>query len=260
MASIPPPREPRLSRRGGMGTTFLAKREADGTPPVRVGGSIKTRLITLGEWFFRQRSWTPIPFILALVLVSAGEYGDAITWVPGLILLALGEGLRLWGVAVVGKGSRTRGGGVGQLAMHGPYAYVRNPLYLGNFLLTLGATCLSELLWLIPAVIVLFVVQYVPIVLWEERVLAERFGPPYAAYCQQVPRWIPRWRRRAAGGAAPPYQWRAAFWSERSTFGTLAVLLLVMCAKEDLRHLPKYFRKHPFATHARTVLPPQPGG
>jgi hypothetical protein len=40
--SIPPPREPRLSRRGGMGTGVLAKREADGTPPVRVGGSIPT--------------------------------------------------------------------------------------------------------------------------------------------------------------------------------------------------------------------------
>ena len=217
--------------------------------------SIKARLIMLGEWLFRQRSWTPIPFILVLALLSFRESNDVMTWVPGLILLVFGEALRVWGVAVVGKESRTRGGGVGRLATHGPYAYVRNPLYLGNFLLTLGATFISELLWCIPVVVALFVVQYVPIVLWEERVLAERFGPQYTAYCQHVSRWLPRWRRQTPGRSTTPYQWRAAFWSERSTIGTLVVLILIMIAKEDLRHLPKYFRKHPLYSNAhRTAV------
>ena len=90
--------------------------------------SIKARLIALGEWFFRQRSWTPVPFMLALALLSFKESRDVISWVPGLVLLVCGEALRIWGVAVVGKESRTRGGGVGRLATHGPYAYVRNPL------------------------------------------------------------------------------------------------------------------------------------
>ena len=221
--------------------------------------SIQARLITLGEWLFRRRSWTPIPLMLALALFSFRESRDAITWIPGLILLVCGEALRVWGVAVAGKESRTRGGGVGRLATHGPYAYVRNPLYLGNFLLTLGATFISELLWLIPVVILLFVVQYVPIVLWEERVLAQRFGPQHAAYCRQVLRWLPRWRRQTPRGITTPYQWRAAFWSERSTFGTLAVLILVMVAKEDLRHLPKYLRKHSIFTPAHITPPSQSG-
>ena len=222
--------------------------------------SNKARLIALGEWFFRQRSWTPIPFMLALALVSFRESRDSICWVPGLVLLVCGEALRVWGVAVVGKESRTRGGGVGRLASHGPYAYVRNPLYLGNFLLTLGATFLSELLWFIPVAVVLFIVQYVPIVLWEERVLAERFGPQYTAYCQQVSRWLPRWRRQTVGGSpTAPYQWRVAFWSERSTFGTLALLLLVMVAKEDLRHLPKYLRQHSIFAPAHIASPSKKG-
>lgn len=207
--------------------------------------AFKARLIVLGEWLFRQRSWTPIPFMLALALISVKESRDGIAWGPGLVLLACGEGLRIWGVAVVGKGSRTRGGGVDRLVTHGLYAHVRNPLYLGNFLLTLGATFISELLWLIPVIIALFAAQYIPIVLWEESVLAQRFGPQYAAYCQHVPRWLPRWRPQTPGGVATPYRWRAAFRSERSTFATLAVLMLVMIAKEDLRHLPKHFRKHP---------------
>jgi len=215
--------------------------------------SAKARLIALGEWVFRQRSWTPIPFMLVLALLSFRESRDVVCWVPGLVLLVCGEGLRVWGVAVVGKESRTRGSGVGRLAMHGPYAYVRNPLYLGNFFLTLGVTFLSKLLWLIPVVVGLFVVQYVPIVLWEESVLAKKFGPQYAAYCQQVPRWLPRWRRQTPGSASIPYQWRPAFWSERSTFGILVLLVLVMIAKEDLRHLPKDLRKHPLSTPGHTV-------
>ena len=208
-------------------------------------GSVKAQLIALGEWLFRQRSWTPIPFMLVLALLSFKESRDAVCWIPGLVLLVCGEGLRVWGVAIVGKESRTRGSGVGRLAMHGPYAHVRNPLYLGNFLLTLGATFISELLWMVPVVVALFVVQYVPIVLWEESILAEKFGPQYAAYCQRVPRWLPRWRGQTSGSSSAPYQWRTAFWSERSTFGTLTALILIMTAKEDLRHLPKYLRKHP---------------
>ena len=196
------------------------------------------RITALGEWFFRQRSWTPIPLLLLLILLSYKESRGLIAWLPGLILLVAGESLRLWGVAVVGKESRTRGSGVARLATSGPYAYVRNPLYLGNLLLTLGATCISKLLWMLPVAVTVYLVQYVPIVLWEERILSERFGTAYAEYCRQVPRWFPRWRHQPQGAAQLPYQWRAAFWSERSTFCALAALLLVMVAKEYLGHLP----------------------
>jgi len=205
---------------------------------------VHARVIALGEFFFRQRSWTPIPFMLFLVLCTFRESPDSITWVPGLVLIALGEGLRLWAVAVVGKESRTRGSGTTRLVTCGPYAAVRNPLYLGNFLLTLGATFISELLWMVPVVCVLYLIQYVPIILWEEHNLTKHLGAQYATYCQEVPRWIPRWPQAKPGAVRPVYQWRASFWSERSTLGTIALLLLFMIAKEDLLHLPKYFRKH----------------
>ena len=217
--------------------------------------TLQSRLIALGEWLFRHRSWTPIPFILVLILCRAKESPDAITWWPGLALLVAGEGLRLWGVAVVGKGSRTRGSGVARLVTTGPYAYVRNPLYLGNFLLTLGATFISELLWMLPVVITLYLLQYVPIVLWEEQVLSERFGAQYAAYCRDVPRWIPRWRPHPSRAATPTYQWRSALWSERSTFGSIAVLLAVMVVKENLAHLPKFLHKHAVSRASHAALP-----
>ncbi len=184
--------------------------------------------------------------MLLLLLCRAGESNDLVTWIPGLILIGLGEGLRLWAVAVIGKESRTRGSGAARLVTSGPYAVVRNPLYLGNLLLTVGATCLAELLWMIPVVIVLYAIQYVPIVHWEESILAARFGPTYAEYCGRVGRWLPRWPARDEG-SRPAYQWRASFWSERSTLGTLALLLVLMVAKENLPHLPKYLHKHHLA-------------
>jgi len=211
-------------------------------------GSLYARVITLGEWFFRQRSWTPIPFLLVLMLYPANEASNMVTWMPGLLSIAFGEGLRIWGVAVIGKESRTRGGGVVKLATEGPYAHVRNPLYLGNLLLTIGAALISQLLWMVPVVIVLYLVQYIPIVLWEERVLAQRLGAPYASYCQRVPRWIPTWPRQSPARAAFSYQWRAALWSERSTFGSIVFLLIVMLAKANLPHLMQRF-------HAQRTTP-----
>ena len=212
----------------------------------------RVSLGSVGEWFFSRRSWTPIPLILILVFVGFRESRDSLTWLPGLGLLALGEALRLWGVAVIGKSSRTRGGGGGQLATAGPYGYVRNPLYLGNFCLMMGAVFLSELLWMIPVALAVFIMQYVPIVRWEESVLSERLGADYAVYCQHVPRWFPRWRPWRASGAAQPYQWRAALWSERSTLGSIAFVLLVMLAKENLPHLRKRLVKH----HVGLSAPP----
>ena len=84
---------------------------------------------------------------------------------------------------------------------------------------------------MIPIVVVLYGLQYVPIVLWEERNLVQFFGASYAAYCRRVPRWIPRWPRNVPEDSRRPYQWRAAFWSERSTLCTVIVLIGLMAVK-----------------------------
>ena len=226
------------------------QRAADFQMPV-----LTSRFVSLGAFFFRHRSWTPIPFILFLVFCTIWRSRDLLTWVPGVILLPLGEGLRLWAVAVIGKESRTRGSGTVRLVIDGPYAYVRNPLYVGNFLLTLGATFISELLWMVPIAIGMFVIQYIPIVLWEEQLLRDRFGTQYVDYCQRVPRWFPRWRPHVASSIPASYQWRTAWWSERSTLGTLALLLLAMLAKENLPHVFKFLHKHriPAAIESRPL-------
>ena len=121
--------------------------------------------------------WIAGGAIVALGLVGRP---DPLGWGVGLVVAGLGVGVRSWAAGYLIK-SRA-------LITGGPYAYVRNPLYLGNVLLTLGATFISELLWFVPIAIALFLVQYLPIVRWEESILIERFGEEYRAYCRRVPR------------------------------------------------------------------------
>lgn len=77
------------------------------------------------------------------------------------------------------------------LVTAGPYAYVRNPSYLGSFLVGSGIVVMSGLLWFLPVYLLLFFVGYQPMVLWEERRLKDMHGDIYVDYKKRVRRWIP---------------------------------------------------------------------
>lgn len=139
--------------------------------------------------------------------------------------MVVGEAVRLWAAGHIGRVSRTRGSAVGPLVETGPYAVVRNPLYIGNIFLFLG---FGLIFWPAPVVMlpVLFV-YYSAIVRWEEANLTVRIGTSYLDYQRRVPRWFPRSAPRGSG-------WSAAvgFRSERGTFIVLAlafVLTAVRC-------------------------------
>ena len=79
-----------------------------------------------------------------------------------------------------------------ELTQTGPYAYTRNPLYLGSMLMAAGFA-VALLSWLVALVLAVgFVVIYVPVIASEERFLRATF-PDFEAYCRRVPRLIPRW-------------------------------------------------------------------
>lgn len=143
-------------------------------------------------------------------------------------LVVAGEALRLWAVGVAGKLTRTRGANVKTLVTGGPFAIVRNPLYLGNFAAAYGVVVLSKVEWLLWAFPPLFALQYAAIVAWEERVLSTAFGETYDRYRAAVPRWLPSFRGAAGGG-----QWesRIAWRSERDTIIGLLALVLFLIVK-----------------------------
>ncbi len=147
---------------------------------------------------FRHRTSLPLPVAAAILLIPPGETpGGAATVLAGVALTAAGEAVRLWGVHHIGVISRTRSDRVGPLIDTGPFAHVRNPLYVGNILLWVGFAITARLLWLAPIVFVLLALEYHWIVRWEEGLLVSRLGDAYRAYLQEVPRWWPRLDRTA---------------------------------------------------------------
>jgi protein-S-isoprenylcysteine O-methyltransferase Ste14 len=190
--------------------------------------------VRLGAWFFRNRSWFPVPLALIVILVTAGS--SERPWLPplGAALVAAGEAVRLWSVRHIGVRSRTRSANVGPLVETGPYALTRNPLYVGNFLLWTGFVVWSRLLWMLPVAWALFTWQIVAIVAWEEERLRQQFPEQFAAYAQRVPRWLPR------PGARPPrgvetHSWSHVLFSERGTLGAIALMALLLVLKDLTR-------------------------
>lgn len=78
------------------------------------------------------------------------------------------------------------------LTTTGPYTYVRNPIYIGNTLILVGTTVLSELLWVVPIMIACCAITYILVVRYEEDHLTKKYGDQYLEYLKSVPRWCPR--------------------------------------------------------------------
>ncbi|MCG9132855.1 isoprenylcysteine carboxylmethyltransferase family protein [Candidatus Poribacteria bacterium] len=144
----------------------------------------------IGNLFFKIRSFTPIPFILALLYFAAPVWHTVAIGVPFIVV---GEFLRIWAVGYAGASTRARTlGAARDLVTTGPYGYVRNPLYLGNFLLSLGVCLVANVYWLVAVLIVGYFFQYLPIIALEEAYLLESCGSVYQVYREQVPRFIPQ--------------------------------------------------------------------
>jgi protein-S-isoprenylcysteine O-methyltransferase Ste14 len=140
----------------------------------------------------------------------------------------LGEAWRLAGVAAAGSVTRRRSRNVQRLVTYGPFAWNRNPLYNGNFLIWTGFGVISGVLWFLPIVVVLFALEYSFIVRYEEGVLESIFGDEYLTYKQRTPRWIPRPPAVAVTGE---FDWVEAWRSELSTFIQYIVLLAAFVVK-----------------------------
>ncbi len=103
----------------------------------------------------------------------------------------------LIGVAVVTPGLLVRALASGhvqkneQLATTGPYAYTRNPLYLGSLILALGFALAARSWWIAAVLVIMFFAIYLPVVQGEEKFLRGRF-PEFDDYTRQVPRFLPR--------------------------------------------------------------------
>lgn len=187
---------------------------------------------TIQEKVFKYRSYSPIPFLLLMFLYESVSIWSLII---GFLIALTGEGIRLWGVSYAGSETRTTGkvGGT-YLVISGPFAYVRNPLYLGNMILYFGIGIMSMAIfpYLQIAAIIFFYFQYLIIVKEEEKYLREAFGEEYNQYFKNVPRFIPRITRYENENVKQPsYNINAGIKSERRTlqaFSFVTITLIII--------------------------------
>jgi len=109
---------------------------------------------------------------------------------PGLVLRALASGH-------VQKNE--------QLTTTGPYAFTRNPLYLGTLIMAAGFGLAARNWWIAAAMVVIFVAVYLPVIKSEEAFLRQRF-PEFSDYSARVPRLLPR--SPGLGNATHAFSWQ----------------------------------------------------
>jgi len=130
--------------------------------------------------FKKLRLWLVYPVFIIYPFVA--RMTDSSYWLGAGVML-LGLVVRFWASGYISK-SRT-------LATSGPYAYTRNPLYLGNFILGLGVVVMSCNIWLALYYFVTFCILYVGTITEEQEVLEGKFGDAYHDYVACVPMFFP---------------------------------------------------------------------
>ncbi len=180
---------------------------------------------------FKYRSYTPIPFLILMLIF---ENASVTSLVIGFVIALTGELIRLWGVSWAGSETRTTGGVGGSfLVISGPFAHVRNPLYVGNILLYFGIGIMSMSLFPYLQIVALlfFVFQYFVIVKEEEGYLIKTFGEDYKKYFNNVPRFL--WRFSSYKDESipqPEFIFSKGLKSETRTlqaFGFVALLIVI---------------------------------
>ena len=129
-----------------------------------------------------RRARVPLGFVLAAVFLAfAKPTWHSMAW--GLLLVAPGLWLRGYAAGYVKKNA--------ELTRTGPYAYTRNPLYLGSVLIAAGFAVAAGRWWLVVLLVAMFLAIYIPTILSEETFLRSAF-PGFDAYAAKVPRLLPR--------------------------------------------------------------------
>src|ERR1700735_5877016 len=169
------------------GIPHLAKNERDVGPPEPVGrGGVWPSAepgAMLTSWSrVARRIRVPTGFLFAaFYLWRARPSATSLAW--SLLLVVPGLLLRAYASGYVKKNA--------ELAVTGPYAYTRNPLYLGSMLMAFGFAAASRSLGITVLLTVLFLIIYAPTIYSEEQFLRSTF-PDFDSYAKRVPRLLPR--------------------------------------------------------------------
>jgi len=142
------------------------------------------------------RSRVPLGFLLGVAYLIFCQPTVKLV-VAGGTVAAVGVAIRAFAAGHLKKNQ--------ELAMSGPYACTRNPLYLGSSLMGAGFAIAGGSWILAAACLILFAGTYWPVIRREEGYMRHEFGEVYDHYAQRVPLFLPRFRRIAGSGK---FQWK----------------------------------------------------
>jgi protein-S-isoprenylcysteine O-methyltransferase Ste14 len=165
-----------------------------------------------------RRIRVPLSFAFAVAYVWLARPTRTSLLAGGLLLL---PGLLLRGLAS-GHVQKDK-----QLTTSGPYAYTRNPLYLGSLILAAGFIIAARSWWIPAILLVMFLVIYIPVIAGEERYLRKTF-PEYDDYARNVPRFAMRLTRY--GNQRGEFS-SARYWKHReynAVVGSVIVLTILV--------------------------------
>jgi protein-S-isoprenylcysteine O-methyltransferase Ste14 len=167
-----------------------------------------------------RRARVPLGFVFAALYFLLAKPTLQSIWIGSALVIA-GVALRALASGQLQKNE--------QLATGGPYAYTRNPLYLGSLILAIGFALASRSWWIVGGIVVLFFAVYLPVIRAEEIFLREKF-PQFDDYAHQVPRLFPRVRSSSKDSGA--FSWDL-YWKHREYNAALgaAAMLAALVAK-----------------------------
>jgi protein-S-isoprenylcysteine O-methyltransferase Ste14 len=164
-----------------------------------------------------RRVRVPLGFLFAAVYLWLARP----TWLSiaiGTGVVAIGIWLRAFSAGYVKKDT--------ELTTTGPYAYTRNPLYLGSIIIAIGFAIASRNVWVGAGILLLFFAIYIPVIRSEETFLRTRFAE-FTTYAERVPRLLPRLGMQR-GGAQSSFS--GALYRRNREYNALLGSLAMMAA------------------------------
>ncbi len=180
----------------------------------------------MGKFLFKYRSFLPVPYFLFLLIVIEFNY---LTFFTGLLIVLLGLLIRFFSQGFAGDWMRSSEVEAYYMLDEGAYSIMRNPLYLGNFLVGFGFTLTSSFypVFLLPSYSLVFFLYYYLIVKEEESYLEKKFGERFIQYRESTPSFYPNFRKWKSG----QFLGRNALRMESSTYLTVAFIFILFLVK-----------------------------